>query len=1199
MLYPNEPVGWTATVSEAWIHLEPAQGVTPGSPSVTVDPRGLGRGTHTGTITVESPGVPGSPSSVTVELVVEPPPGTRCLDDAWYCETFDPLDLGDLDGQGGWYVVPGNVTGQVGRDPRGLGNALVMDTPPLAFMKDTIDHQDHFVEGSEISMQIMTHGFDPNAENKEIAKIQFNTRPGEGWGKNGRTYGALRFGSRLYFEYGDNIYKILVPTMQDARWYEVKIRFLGGQIEVYVDDALEFSGANPLPPDKPLQNFDTTAWDYPGSASLDLIQVIAVQPPRPELVVDPLSLDLQWPPSGLKQTQDWPGEKAVAEASPDPMDGQPVAFEPNQGQPDASVDYVARGRSYGVLVRPTELILALPPSLPPAQARSPRRAAQRPLRRARISLVRMKLHRASSTAALEALEPLPGESHYFRGSNPSSWTTHVPRYSKIVARDVYPGIDLVLHGDSARVEYDFVVAPGADPGVIEWALEGVSHLAIEASGDLVIRTRLGREVRQRRPVIYQEIGGSRIPVAGGYALGKGKRVRMAVGIYDPGYPLVIDPVIDWTVSLGGGLLDYIYDIATDGAGYLYLTGETWLNDFPLEGPFQDEKQGYRDAFVTKIAPDGSLIYSSYLGGDGGEQGVAIALDGSGAAYVVGRTDSSNFPVFKAPRFGPQGMDDAFLTKVTADGAQLAYSTRIGGTNADHATGVAVKANGTAYLSGYTSSNDFPFTGLPCDVAAAGFAAAVAADGRSLIYSSCLTSALFPFAIALSDAGHAYVAGYAYEDGKNFDWSFPCRPPGQFGNDGFVAHLTETGDIDASRCLGGSFVGDFTQAKAIDLDAEGRVYVAGTSSAPDFPVVNPIPGAAGGDYDWFVMELSRDLSQINFSSLLGGSGDDEATDIDVSASGDVFVAGSTLSFTGLGLSFDFPIVHPLYGCPSDEDDGLLARLRTDGTGIIYSTYLGGLGDKVGDDLLAGPHVAAVGEGDVYVGGSTYHQARGPLVRKLVDGDAPQTAGTVRVTGFPGLDVVKQQEGLTVPFNVQRLGGGLGQAGLDYATANGTARAPDDYGAVAGHLTLEENQCVATIPITTYDDFELEGDETFAFSIGNVTGAEPGQPSRVTATIEDGDIGPVASFTIRDGAFPKGPFWGAWPSEPWLQIDQWGGYGPSTVKVSVDATGLAPGTYNGRIDVWSDGALGSPTAIDVKLTVLGAGIHARPAGPRPPE
>jgi hypothetical protein len=244
------------------------------------------------------------------------------------------------------------------------------------------------------------------------------------------------------------------------------------------------------------------------------------------------------------------------------------------------------------------------------------------------------------------------------------------------------------------------------------------------------------------------------------------------------------------------------------------------------------------------------------------------------------------------------------------------------------------------------------------------------------------------------------------------------------------------------------------------------------------------------------------------------------------------------------------------------------------------------------------MAVVGDGDVYIAGSSFYEPTGPLVMKLVEGNAPQTAGTIQVNGFSGSDFIKLYEGQTIPFHIQRLRGAQGQAGLDYATADGTAHAPDDYAAVSGVLTLEENQCSATIPVATYDDLETEADETFTFSISNITGADPGQPSTVTATLFDTDLGPVASFAVRDGGFPEGPVWGAWPRVPWLKTDPWGGYGPSTVKVYVDATGLAPGTYDGIIDVWSDGALGSPTTVEVKLTVLGGASHAnRRKAPQP--
>src|SRR6185436_9955389 len=273
--------------------------------------------------------------------------------------------------------------------------------------------------------------------------------------------------------------------------------------------------------------------------------------------------------------------------------------------------------------------------------------------------------------------------------------------------DVYPGISLVFYGSERELEYDFVVAPGADPAAVALAFEGADALRIDDGGDLVLATAAG-ELRLRRPLIYQETGGERQRVAGGYVLEEGK-VRFQVEAWDRARPLPIEPVLGYSTYLGGASNKQGFGIALDDSGNAYVTGSTVSANFPVSTtPFQAVRVGATDVFVTKLDSSGSTVmYSTFLGGSGDEAGNAIAVDSAGNAYVTGTTNSTNFPMSGAFQPSVRGANDAFVAKLDPTGSTLVYSTYIGSNTDDVANGIAVDALGNAYITGSTMSATFP------------------------------------------------------------------------------------------------------------------------------------------------------------------------------------------------------------------------------------------------------------------------------------------------------------------------------------------------------------------------------------------------------------------------------------------------------------------------------------------------------------
>ncbi len=320
--------------------------------------------------------------------------------------------------------------------------------------------------------------------------------------------------------------------------------------------------------------------------------------------------------------------------------------------------------------------------------------------------IRMNLEAGNGEPRLEALEPLVGKVHHFVGSDPAQWRTNVATYGRVRYREAYAGIDLEVYGRDGTLEYDFVVAPGADPRTIGLRLEGAERIEIDRHGNVLLHAG-GGTLRQNKPVLFQETPQGRRPVDGGYALAGDRVVRFEVGDYDRSLPLVIDPVLSYSTYLGGSSFEFGGGVAVDGSGNAHVAGQTLSSDFPTLVPLQGSFGGDRDAVVSKFDASGNLLWSTYFGGSGRDIGFHVAIDPGGNVYVSGFTNSTNFPVANPVQASYSGSTDGFVFKLSPDGSNLLFSSYLGGTASDSAGSMVADAQGRLFVVGTTSSADFP------------------------------------------------------------------------------------------------------------------------------------------------------------------------------------------------------------------------------------------------------------------------------------------------------------------------------------------------------------------------------------------------------------------------------------------------------------------------------------------------------------
>lgn len=632
----------------------------------------------------------------------------------------------------------------------------------------------------------------------------------------------------------------------------------------------------------------------------------------------------------------------AASATPFGPAGDGLAFEPNLGQLAAGVAYAARAPGFFLLVADDGALVAVDP----AGAR------------VEVRFVGARVSR------IDALEPQPGVHHYLLGDDPSAWVANVPRYGRLVLRDAWPGIDVAVRGGAGgEPEYDLLVAPGADLSRARVAFRG-AEAALATDGSLTAGF-----LTQRAPVAWHETAGAREVLPARF-------VRLAEGFgvevdgRDPRRPLVVDPVLSSSTYLGGAGDDAALAVAVAPDGGARVVGSTTSASFPTLAALQPARGGGRDAFVAAFAPDGSLLYSTFLGGAADDVAEDVALDADGTLLLAGSTTSSDFPTASPFQAANRGRSDAFAARLAPDGSALAWSTYLGGSAAgspswgnDFAYGVAAGPTGEVCLGGRTESTDFPTAaaaqparaGTPADA----FVACFAAGGGMLAFSTYLggTAIDAAHAVAVDAAGTVFAAGMT----GSVNFPTPAAFDATFNgiNDGFLARYSASGALLSSTYLGGA---KDDIAWDLALDPLGAPHVAGRTWSVDFPVLDPtqpfsnhqaVPGGEPHEHnkaDGFVLRFAPDAGALSWSTWIGGEGWEEALALSVDANGVATVAGRT-------ESFDFPVVEPLQATKADPGlfvfDAFVARYAPDGRSVAFATYVGGagggtLGNAVGAD-----------------------------------------------------------------------------------------------------------------------------------------------------------------------------------------------------------------------------------------------------------
>jgi len=552
---------------------------------------------------------------------------------------------------------------------------------------------------------------------------------------------------------------------------------------------------------------------------------------------------------------------------------------------------------------------------------------------------------------------------YFKGPQ-EEWHTGLPTYSPIVYGNLWEGIDLVYSGTVNRLKYEFVVQPGADPARIRLAYRGAT-VRVNDAGQLEVSTPAGG-FQDDAPVAYQEVGGQRVPVAVAYALedaatlgadvlgvDEPRSYGFRVGAYDPTLPLVIDPaVLVYCGYIGGNEDDIGRGIAVDAAGNAYVAGWTRSTEatFPVTvGPDLTYNGGAVDAFVAKVMADGTgLVYAGYIGGSNYDYGYGIAVDSSGNAYVTGETSSpaATFPVTVGPDLTHNGGYDAFVAKVNASGTALVYCGYIGGSGNDRGYGIAVDSAGNAYITGATDSKEttFPVTigpDLTHNVGNDAFVAKVNASGTALVYCGYVGGSTHDYGrgIAVDSSGNAYITGYT----NSTEATFPVTVgPDLTHNGGFNPFVAKV-KADGTGLVYCGYIGS-GNGFGIAVDSAGNAYVAGTTGST-FPVTVGPDLTYNGGSDTFVAKVKADGTALVYAGYIGGSDDDDGNSIAVDAAGNAYVIGTTLS-----TEATFPVtIGPDLTYNGGYSDAFMAKVKADGTGLVYAGYIGGSGTEEGNGI----------------------------------------------------------------------------------------------------------------------------------------------------------------------------------------------------------------------------------------------------------
>ena len=603
----------------------------------------------------------------------------------------------------------------------------------------------------------------------------------------------------------------------------------------------------------------------------------------------------------------------------------------------------------------------------------------------------------------------------------------MPNYRSVRYHDIYPGVDAIFYRTNSELEFDLLVQPRVDPRVIRLAIRGTNQIRFDRDGNLVFGGIL-----LRRPSVYEEVNDERRPVNARFRKLHSREVGFEIARYDRNRPLVIDPILTYSSLLGDGSptdSTAVYGIAADAAGNAYVTGITSVTDFPVNNALQSSFGGPNgDAFIAKISSDGStLLYSTFLGGNNTDQGNAIAVDSTGAVWVTGVTESTNFPTVNplqpSHHIATMSGGTGFVAKISADGSRLLFSSYLGGSVAENPSGIAVDPTGAPYLTGMTTSADFPVTNAfapsPASDLGHGFVTKLQPDGSALVYSTYLGGSASDqgMGIAVDASGSAYVTGYTQSPDFPIRNAYLSTLPGisniysGYPPTAFVTKFASDGQsLVYSTFLGGQ---TYDGGIAIAVDNTGSAYVLGRTASANFPVKNAFQSSSNGGTHAFVTKLSPAGSSLVYSTYLGGTNGSELSwsngdliynapgGIAVDLAGHAYVAGGT-------YSTDFPVTVDAFQPTLSTGflNAFVTELSPDGSALVYSTFLGG------QNPASAYAIALDSSGNAYVGGHggpgfpTLHPfpsglTGGAFAAKFAAGapapNSPQISGVTNVDG----------------------------------------------------------------------------------------------------------------------------------------------------------------------------------------------------------
>jgi hypothetical protein len=722
----------------------------------------------------------------------------------------------------------------------------------------------------------------------------------------------------------------------------------------------------------------------------------------------------------------------------------PLSFMENQGQTAQEVRYTSHGSNYDLFLTSQEAVVALRQSkhfdLSPRH-RAQSLKAMRALRHSgtTTAALRMQLQGADPNPRVAGEEQLPGVVNYFVGNDPQKWHRNIPTYARVKYAQVYPGVDLVFYGNQHKLEYDFVVAPGADPNVIRMNLAGADKLRLSGNGDVLVSVA-GGEVALQKPVVYQLVNGKRQQIAGNYSL-SGNHVSFAVAHYDRHQPLVLDPVLNYSSYIGGGSDETTgYSMAVDSSGDAYLAGQTFSTDFPTKGGLSESGNANGMGFVTELNPTGTAqVFSTYLGGSaGGDAAFGLALDPSGNIYVTGETFSTDFPTngtvapLKGSPLSSNAGGTSFLTKFSPSGSLL-FSTYLGGTNGDFGNAVAADSSGNAYVTGTTASvagstpTTFPVTGnayqstLPAGSSGAAFLSVLDTAAGTLTYSTYLGgddayvgASGFPdegFGVVADNAGHAYITGVTASSDFPTNGTVTAHQSAPLNtiSSAFVSEFDTgvAGTLLYSSYLGGNGGGGFGDfGTGIDLQSGTTVvYVTGVSnSASDFGP--PTAGAyqLTGDStngSAYVTLTDTSTGSIKYSTYLGTGGVTGWAIKADATTGNALIAGAA-SPNALTVTPN-PGVYQTSAASGAPGDAFVAEINPGGKGAsdaLYISYFGGSGSAGNPDQAFAIAFSALPT--VFIGGQTFSTnlpSSPGVFQKALDGGSDAFIASLNLGGTP--------------------------------------------------------------------------------------------------------------------------------------------------------------------------------------------------------